>query len=75
MTYLKNVVINDSLGIGEELEAAMEQHINSYQCEWKAAIEDPGIRKRFNHFVNAPKEKDPTAQFIPMRQQVKASEW
>ncbi|MGG9972600.1 nitrite reductase large subunit NirB [Ferruginibacter sp. SUN002] len=75
MAYLKNVIVNDSLGIGEELEAAMQQHVNTYQCEWKAAIENPEMRKRFNHFVNAPKEKDPTSALVPMREQVKAKEW
>ena len=53
----------------------MENHIKTYQCEWKAAIENPEMRKRFNHFVNAPKEKDPNAKFVSMREQVKAKEW
>ena len=73
--YLRNVVINDSLGMNEEWEKEMEQHVNSYQCEWKVAIESPEIRKRFNHFVNAPEEKDPTVQFEMMRDQKKAKEW
>ncbi|MBC7826436.1 MAG: nitrite reductase large subunit [Chitinophagaceae bacterium] len=75
MIYLKNVITNDSLGIAAELEAAMQQHINTYRCEWKAAIENTEMRKRFSHFVNAPKEKDPNAQFVAMREQVKAKEW
>ncbi|MES2429419.1 MAG: nitrite reductase large subunit NirB [Bacteroidota bacterium] len=75
LAYLKNVIINDSLGICEELEAAMVQHANTYQCEWKAAIENPEMRKRFSHFVNAPKVKDPTSELVPMRDQVKAKEW
>jgi nitrite reductase (NADH) large subunit len=75
MSYLKNVIVNDSLGIAHELEAAMRNHVNTYMCEWKAAIENPEMRKRFNHFVNAPREKDPTAQFEKMREQVKAREW
>lgn len=75
MAYLKNVVINDSLGIAGELELAMQQHANTYQCEWKAAIENQEMRKRFSHFVNAPKEKDPSVQFETMREQVKAREW
>jgi nitrite reductase (NADH) large subunit len=75
MAYLRNVVVNDSLGIGEELEQAMAQNIAAYQCEWKAAIEDPEIRKRFSHFVNAPEEKDPTVELVPFRQQVKAKDW
>ena len=73
--YLRNVVINDSLGMNEQWEKEMEQHVNTYQCEWKVAIESPEIRKRFNHFVNAPEEKDPTVQFEQMREQKRAKEW
>ena len=75
MGYLKNVIVNDSLGIAAELEDAMERHVNTYQCEWKAAIETPEMRKRFSHFVNVPSEKDPTVEFETMREQVKAKEW
>lgn len=73
--YLRNVIINDSLGMNEQWEKEMEQHVKTYQCEWRVAIESPEIRKRFNHFVNAPEEKDPTVQFEMMREQKKAKEW
>lgn len=73
--YLKNVVVNDSLGMALQWEAEMEQHVNSYICEWKVAVETPEIRKRFSHFVNAPREKDPTVEFDPMREQKRAREW
>ena len=73
--YLRNVVINDSLGMNEQWEKEMELHVKTYQCEWKVAIESPEIRKRFNHFVNAPEERDPTIQFDEMRNQKKAKEW
>lgn len=75
ISYLKNVVINDSLGIAEELEEQMKYHLSTYQCEWKAAIENPEIRKKFSHFVNAPTEKDPTVKFEGMREQIKAEAW
>ncbi|KHJ37597.1 nitrite reductase [NAD(P)H] [Pedobacter glucosidilyticus] len=75
ITYLKNVIVNDSLGIAEELESAMHYHVDTYKCEWKAAIENPEMKKRFAHFVNAPEEKDPTVKFAPMREQVKAEAW
>ncbi|MGV3768018.1 MAG: nitrite reductase large subunit NirB [Chitinophagaceae bacterium] len=65
--YLKNVVLNDSLGINDQLEAEMQLLVNNYKCEWKEAVENPEIRKRFVHFVNAPEEKDPTVKFEPMR--------
>jgi nitrite reductase (NADH) large subunit len=31
--------------------------------------------RRFNHFVNAPSEKDPTVELVPLREQVKAKDW
>ncbi|MBC7904054.1 MAG: nitrite reductase large subunit [Gemmatimonadaceae bacterium] len=73
--YLRNVVVNDSLGMAEEWEAAMQHFADSYACEWKAAIETPEIRKRFSHFINAPEEKDPSVQFEEMRGQKKVPDW
>jgi nitrite reductase (NADH) large subunit len=73
--YLKTVVIDDALGMNAQWEADMENHVHTYECEWKAAIETPELRKRFNHFVNAPEEKDPSVKFDEMRDQVKARDW
>lgn len=73
--YLKEVVVNDSLGMAAQWEAEMNLHVATYECEWKAAIENPEIKKRFSHFVNAPAEKDPTVQFDNMREMKKAKEW
>lgn len=75
MSYLKNVIINDSLGINGQLEAEMQLLVNNYHCEWKEVVENPELRKKFVHFVNAPQEKDPNVQFDTMRKQVKAREW
>jgi len=73
--YLRNVVVNDSLGMAAQWEAEMEDRARDYRCEWKAAVEDPEIRKRFSHFVNAPGEKDPTVKFEEMRGQKRAADW
>jgi nitrite reductase (NADH) large subunit len=73
--YLRNVVVNDSLGICEQLETEMQLLVDSYKCEWKEAIENPAIRKRFSHFVNAPETKDPTVVFEEMREQKKVKDW
>ena len=51
--YLRKVVCDDSLGIGAELEADMQRHVDSYGCEWRRAIETPEILRRFRHFVNS----------------------
>ena len=52
LDYLKQVVCEDSLGVGAELEADMARVIDTYECEWKKAVEDPATLRRFRHFVN-----------------------
>lgn len=73
--YLKSVVLHDALGMNAQWEEEMNHHVATYECEWKVAVETPEIRKRFNHFVNAPEEKDPSVSFESMREQKKAKEW
>lgn len=51
--YLKQVIVEDSLGICAELEAQMEHLVKTYQCEWTTTIEDPQKVQRFQHFVNS----------------------
>ncbi|MBF7073600.1 nitrite reductase large subunit [Glaciecola sp. MH2013] len=70
LAYLQDVVINDSLGICEELEAQMETVVDTYQCEWKTAIENPESRKRFRQFVNSQKA-DVNIAFVEERGQIR----
>lgn len=69
LEYLKQVVLEDSLGICAELEEHMDSIVGTYQCEWKTAVEDPEKRKRFREFVNAPAQKDPVQQWTTERDQ------
>jgi len=75
ISYLKNVILNDSLGICDQLEEEMQTLVNAFHCEWREVVESPELRKKFVHFVNAPQEKDPTVSFDSMREMVKAKEW
>ncbi|UYV19864.1 nitrite reductase large subunit NirB [Halomonas qaidamensis] len=52
LEYLKEVILEDSLGINSELERQMQHVVDSYQCEWANAISDPEKLKRFRSFVN-----------------------
>lgn len=52
LDYLKEVILEDSLGIGEELDRQMQAVIDAYECEWANAISDPEKLKRFRSFVN-----------------------
>jgi len=53
LDYLKRVVIDDYLGLAEQLEVQMQDLVDGYQCEWKATLEDPQARARFKPFVNS----------------------
>ena len=75
INYLRNVVVNDSLNMAAQWEAEMQILVNNYKCEWKVAIENQDIRNRFQHFVNAPGEKDPSVRFENMREQKKVADW
>ena len=70
LDYLKDVVINDSLGIADELEADMAHVVSTYQCEWKSTLDDPEKLKRFRHFVDSDKADD-NVVFVPERGQVR----
>lgn len=70
LDYLKEVIIEDSLGIAEELEAQMERIVGTYQCEWKTALGDPEKLKRFRRFVNSD-QPDEGVVFVREREQVR----
>lgn len=72
--YLRDVIINDCLGICAELEAEMQKFVDTYKCEWKEAINTPEIRKRFKHFVNSD-GKDTTLVFKEERGQLIPDGW
>jgi nitrite reductase (NADH) large subunit len=76
LEFLKQVVLEDSLGLGAELEAQMQHVVDRYECEWANALKDPEKLKRFRTFVND-KRADPGVQFVNERGQrrpVKANE-
>ncbi len=66
--YLKQVVLDDCLGICAELEREMEHQVTTYGCEWKATIEDPAKLQRFRHFINS-SQPDPSLLHIEERSQ------
>ncbi len=70
LEYLQSVVIDDKLGLGDELEKEMQIVVDAYQCEWKSTVEDEEKVKRFRTFVNS-NEKDPTVVFVEEREQIR----
>jgi nitrite reductase (NADH) large subunit len=53
LEYLRQVVCEDRLGIACELESEMQSVVDSYQCEWRKAMNDPQTLRRFRHHINS----------------------
>lgn len=68
--YLREVVIEDSLGIAAELEAQMVHIVGTYACEWQATLENPEKLRRFRQFVNS-EEEDSGVVFVQEREQIR----
>ncbi|MEU8704851.1 nitrite reductase large subunit NirB [Streptomyces sp. NPDC048565] len=71
LDHVRDVVVHDSLGLCDELERLMADHVTGYRDEWAETIDDPERLRRFVTFVNAPDAPDPSVKFVPERDQVK----
>lgn len=69
LAHLREVVVEDSLGLCAELDAAMTRHVQDYRDEWAEALADPQRLERFVSFVNAPDTPDPSIRHEPARRQ------
>ena len=68
---VRAVVMDDSLGIAADLDAQMARHVEEYEDEWRATLEDPEKLLRFASFVNAPQTADPSLAYVPERGQAR----
>ncbi|MBC9003439.1 nitrite reductase large subunit NirB [Micromonospora aurantiaca (nom. illeg.)] len=69
LDHLRSVLVDDSLGLCADLDAAMARHVTSYSDEWRDVLEDPDRLRRFTSFVNAPEVPDPSITFTQERGQ------
>lgn len=73
LDYLKSVVIDDKLGLCDQLETQMSHVIDTYQCEWKTTINDENKLKRFRHFINSD-QPDDNVVFVEERGQIRPAD-
>jgi len=72
--HIRDVVVNDKLGIAGELEAMTQRLVDTYECEWAAVVRDPEKRRRFRQFVNSD-EAEPCIEFVSERGQNRPADW
>mmetsp|Transcript_7512 Transcript_7512/g.18065 ORF Transcript_7512/g.18065 Transcript_7512/m.18065 type:complete len:1090 (-) Transcript_7512:129-3398(-) len=75
--HLKEVIIEDSLGICEELDSRMQYLVDTYHDEWAEVVKNPQLRKQFDQFANTDKniDKDNMIEFVDMRGQERPADW
>lgn len=72
--HLREVIVDDKLGIGADLEAMLQHLVDTYECEWAAVVRDPEKRKRFRQFVNT-EETESCIEFVSERGQCRPDDW
>ncbi|MBM4075045.1 MAG: nitrite reductase large subunit, partial [Planctomycetes bacterium] len=72
--HIRDVVIEDKLGIAAELEAMLQHLVDTYRCEWADVVNDPIKRARFSQFVNTD-ESEPCIEFVSQRGQSRPADW
>ncbi len=73
LKHVQNVVLDDSLGICEQLETEMQHIVDTYQCEWATTLDDPEKMKMFHHYSNS--EESDKLNWIEVRGQKRPAPW
>merc|ERR1719329_516060 len=68
---LKEIVINDKLGICADLDEHMKRQVETYEWEWKRVVDTPSLRKKFKQFVNVDEKKYGDLEWEQTRRQKK----
>ena len=70
LAALKRVICDDELGIALDLEAMIEHHVRTYECEWTATLASPSRLEHFVSFVNSD-VADPSVVMVTERDQIR----
>ncbi|RJT27088.1 nitrite reductase large subunit NirB [Buttiauxella izardii] len=67
--YLRDVILNDSLGLNDELEKEMISVVDTFQCEWQTTLNSPDRLALFRSYVNS-EQPDEAVQRQTLRGQL-----
>ncbi|KIW25753.1 nitrite reductase [NAD(P)H], large subunit [Cladophialophora immunda] len=73
--YLREVVLEDKLGICAELEKQMQELVGTFFCEWTEVLNDPEKRKAFQQFANTADNREPAVEKVEERGQFRPAYW
>ena len=72
--YLREVILEDKLGICAELEKQMNELVGTFFCEWTEVINDPVRRAAFSQFGNTTDAQE-TMEKVDERGQQRPAYW
>ena len=73
--YLREVILDDKLGICAELEKQMQAIVGTFFCEWTATITSPDRRRLFQQFANSTATQPPAIEPVSERGQSRPAYW
>ena len=73
--YLREVVLEDKLGIVASLEQQMEELVGTFFCEWTAAINDASRKSNFRQFANTEEKIANNVEGVTERGQTRPAYW
>lgn len=74
MKYLRQVILEDKLGLCKELERQMNELVGSWYDEWEVASSDPVKRGQFKQFKNT-EERSEQIELVRERNQMRPANW
>ncbi|SPO06986.1 probable NAD(P)H-nitrite reductase [Cephalotrichum gorgonifer] len=74
LEYLKEVILEDKLGICADMERQMQELVDSYFCEWTEILNDPARHHHFRQFNNTTDTVE-TVELISEREQTRPTYW
>lgn len=72
--YLRDVVVDDKLGLCADMEKQMQELVDGYFCEWTEILKDPTRQKLFQQFNNTAETVE-TVEVIVEREQQRPTYW
>lgn len=73
--YLREVILEDKLGICAELEKQMQELVGTFFCEWTETLNDPEKRRAFEQFANSEENREPAVEKVEERGQSRPAYW
>lgn len=75
IAYLRQVVLEDKLGIAADLERQMADLVASFFCEWTEVVTSPARRALFSQFANTDESVPPAVEPVVEREQERPAYW